>query len=449
VSRAGAARALGFALLALTARALVVVLAARHFPPADDGRFYDVIAARIARGLGYTWGWPDGTVTFAANYPVGYPALLAPFYALFGARPVVAMGVNALLGASATFAAVTIAARHAAPRGVAFVGFASALEPALVAYTPALMTEAVAGELLVIALAVATSTTARPATRLIVTGVVAGAVTLIRPELVLLAPCLGAFVPREARSPRTRLAAAAGVTLVALAVCAPWTMRNCVRLDRCAFVSANAGQNLLIGTAREARGSWIGLDRMGVPPACRTVFGEGGKDRCFGQAAVERIGADPFGWLALAPQKLAVTFNYGSAAAHYLSASNPKLVGPRLKFAIGVVEFVSERLLVVLAAVAMARLPGPRARLRRRLALACVALLFAVPVGWLAFVVLVALGVAFGPGIAHYPPVALAVALVLATAFTHVLFFGAGRYALVGVPALALLSGLVWPSPGD
>lgn len=449
MSHAARARALRFALLALAARVIVVLLAARHFPPADDGWFYDVMARRMARGLGYTWAWPDGTVTFAANYPVGYPALLAPFYALFGARPVVAMVVNAVLGAAATFAAVSVVPRYTTPRGVTLVGFASALEPALLAYTPALMTEAVAGELLVIALATAISATSRPMTRLVVTGVLAGTVTLVRPELLLLAPCLGALVPRDEPRGRARLVAAAGVTLVAVAVCAPWTIRNCVRLDRCAFVSANAGQNLLIGTAREARGSWIGLDGMGVPAACRTVFGEGGKDRCFGQAAVERIAADPFAWLALAPQKLAVTFNYGSAAAHYLSASNPTLVGPRAKFAIGVVEFASERVLLVLGAVALSRLRGPRERLRRGLAFACVALLFALPVAWLAFAVFVALGAALGPRIAHYPPAALAVALVLATGFTHVLFFGAGRYALVGVPALALLSGLVWRRPGD
>lgn len=449
MSHAATARALRFALLALAARVVVVLLAARHFPPADDGTFYDVIASRIARGLGYTWAWPDGTVTFAANYPVGYPALLAPFYALLGARPAVAMLVNAGLGGAATFAAVTIAARYSARRGVALVGFVTALEPALLAYTPALMTEAVAGELLVIGLALATSPTTRPGTKIVVTGAVAGAVTLIRPELLLLAPCVGAFVPRDAPSAKTRLAAAAGVTLVALAVCAPWTVRNCARLDRCAFVSANAGQNLLIGTAREARGSWIGLDRLGVPPACRTVFGEGGKDRCFGQAAVERIAADPLRWLALAPQKLAVTFNYGTAAAHYLSASNPELVGPRAKYTIGFVEFLSERLLLVLSAVALGRLPGPRARWRQGLAVACIALLFVVPVAWVAFVVFVALGASLGADIAHYPPAALAVAVVLATGFTHVLFFGAGRYALVGVPALALLSGLLWPRPGD
>ncbi|HSU39371.1 MAG TPA: hypothetical protein VLJ38_07380, partial [Polyangiaceae bacterium] len=83
--------ALVLGVVALALRMIVVAYAAGRFPPADDGSFYDVVASRIARGLGYTWAWPDGAITYAAHYPVGYPAMLAAGYALFGARPVVAM----------------------------------------------------------------------------------------------------------------------------------------------------------------------------------------------------------------------------------------------------------------------------------------------------------------------------------------------------------------------
>ena len=61
---------------ALVLRAFVAAYGAGRFPPADDGGFYHVVAQRIALGLGYTWLWPDGAVTYAAHYPVGYPALL-------------------------------------------------------------------------------------------------------------------------------------------------------------------------------------------------------------------------------------------------------------------------------------------------------------------------------------------------------------------------------------
>ena len=67
--------------IAFVARWFVVVWAANRIPPTADGTYYHVLATRIAEGHGYTWLWPDGAVTYAAHYPVGYPALLAGPYA--------------------------------------------------------------------------------------------------------------------------------------------------------------------------------------------------------------------------------------------------------------------------------------------------------------------------------------------------------------------------------
>jgi hypothetical protein len=433
-------RALRVALLALVVRLGVVAFAAGRFPPADDGTFYQEIAGRIARGLGYTWAWPDGSVTFAANYPVGYPALLGAFYALTGARVGVAMLLNAVLGALASGAAVVLGSRGHGPRDGLFAGLIVALEPALVFYTPALMTEAVAGELLVIAGAIATVERARPALRYAGAGLVLGVATLVRPEMLLVAPVVGALGEWRAPSVRRTVLAAALVTGTTLAVCAPWTARNCLRLDRCAFVSANAGQNLLIGTSALGRGGWVPLDRVGVPAVCRTEWGEGGKDRCFGAAALAVIGAEPLAWLALVPAKLGVTFDYGTAAAYYLGASNPTLVGERAKTVLGAFELVGQRLVLVLAALALVRAPGPRFALRRWLGLGCAGLA-CVPAAWLAFALLVALGLTFGKNLWKWPAASLAVAAVFSTMLTHAVFFGAGRYSLVCLPALGVLAG--------
>src|SRR5262245_29842309 len=91
-------------LIALIVRVSVVVWASPRFGPAADGTFYHRIAERIARGLGYTWLWPDGVVTYAAHYPVGYPGMIGAMYAMFGAHPGVAMGFNAAIGALAAVA---------------------------------------------------------------------------------------------------------------------------------------------------------------------------------------------------------------------------------------------------------------------------------------------------------------------------------------------------------
>lgn len=91
--------------VALAARLAVVVWAHARFSASADGHYYDVLARRLAAGAGYTWLWPDGAVTFAAHYPVGYPAILALAYLVLGASPAVAMTVNALIGAAGAYAA--------------------------------------------------------------------------------------------------------------------------------------------------------------------------------------------------------------------------------------------------------------------------------------------------------------------------------------------------------
>jgi hypothetical protein len=425
--------------LALLVRGLVALLAAGRFPPADDGSFYQVVAARIAAGEGYTWLWPDGAVTYAAHYPIGYPALLGVFYFVFGSTPGVAMAVNAGVGALAAGAAHSLAATVATRRGAVLAGLLVALSPALVAYTPALMTEAVAGELLVLAAAAATSPRFRSLRlRVLVASLLLGACLLVRPQLVLLAPVVGLLA--ATRDSKRRVLAAAVVTAASILVCLPWTARNCARLDRCAFVSANGGWNLYIGSSPLGRGGFVPLDAIGVPEECRTVFGEGGKDRCFGRAGLRRIAAEPLAWLSLVPRKLGMTFDYGTAAAHYLSASNGALVGDREKPVLGAAELLGQRVLVLLALLALARAPGPRTRPRTLVTL--LSAFFALtPTAWVAWLGLAGSGVLLGRSLLRHPPALLAVFAVLATALTHAVFFGASRYALVCLPPLAALGG--------
>src|SRR5664279_1066114 len=114
---------------------LVVIWASDRFPPADDGTFYHVVAQRIAHGAGYTWLWPDGAVSYAAHYPVGYPAMLGLAYAAFGSRPVVAMALNAAIGAFAVFAAERAVLRLGTRRQALFAALLLALHPGLVFYT--------------------------------------------------------------------------------------------------------------------------------------------------------------------------------------------------------------------------------------------------------------------------------------------------------------------------
>lgn len=423
--------------LALIARLGVVGWAHGHFPPVDDGRFYDIVAARIARGLGYTWLWPDGAVSYAAHYPIGYPALLGGLYAVFGSNPLVAMLFNALVGTLGVWAVQRVTA-DMGRRGPALVaGLVAAVHPGFVFYTPALMTEGVTAALLAVLAALAVAARRRHGSSRIgswiVLGVLAGLVALIRPQLVLLAPIFGAFAAPP--SGRGRLGGAAVVTALAIAACMPWTLRNCQKLERCVFVSANAGWNLWIGSAERATGRWVAVDVLGVPEECREVFGEAEKDRCFGRAGVRNIRNAPLRFLGLVPEKLGATFDWSGAPAHYLNASNAAKFNRERKLALGAVESVVERLILLFGLLGIGRARGPRRPIRSLLALVGIVWLFQEH-AWVAYgLTVLGAGLCGARLLAERPGLALGVSVVAVTALTHAVFFGDARYGL--------LSGLV------
>jgi len=433
--------------VALLARMFVVLWASTRFPPAEDGRYYDVLARRLASGAGFTWLWPDGAVTFAAHYPIGYPALLAAAYAVLGAGTAVAMAGNAAVGAVGAFAAHRLAEASDAGRAASVAaGLFVALHPALVPYTAALMTEGVTASLLLAAAAAVARgrVDERPLRWAAAAGLALGMATLVRPQSLLLAPLFGALAPGPATPRRGRLAAAAAATAIALACVAPWTARNCVRMNRCALVSVNGGWNLLIG-ATSVDGGW---QPVAVPTECATVWDEAAKDACFERAAEHRIARDPLGWMARAPAKLAMTFDYFGGAPWYLHASAPAVFGERAKTCLGAVETIVSRVFLLLALVACARIEGARTRATRVvLALGGIAALtwHAWP-GYLAVPAALALA---GPRAVVQAPLAVpvAAAVIVATALLHAVFFGAGRYGLVVAPFVAVVAVLALRRP--
>jgi hypothetical protein len=425
--------------VALLVRCLVIAWARARFPPTGDGYYYDVLAHRLAAGAGYTWPWADGTVTYAAHYPVGFPALLALGYVLFGPSDTIAMSAAGLLGAASAYAA------HRLVDGVdesrwrpMAAGLAVALHPALVPYTAACMTEGVTAALLVLAAALASRARATSHWSLpVAVGGVMAVATLVRPQSLLLAPVFGALSLQAGAKLGMRLARAAAVTLVALACITPWTARNCVRMRRCALVSLNGGWNLLIG-ATTSSGGW---EPISVPSACATVWDEAEKDRCFERAAIHAIVQDPEAWLSRAPSKVSMTLDYFGAAPWYLNASNEAAFGPRSKVALGILETLASRLLLLGALVACASFDGPRRPARRFAALlgATGALTLHASIGYIAIVACVSL---LGRRAILRMPllVPASAAVIVATIVVHSVFFGSGRYGLIVAPFVAALA---------
>jgi len=436
----------GFALLL---RIPLVVYAASRFAPAEDGKYYHIVAWRIARGLGYTWLWPDGAVTYAAHYPVGYPALLGGLYWLFGPRPWLAMALNAVLGSLAVAGVYRLSSTVATRRGAIIAGVIAAAHPTLLFYTPALMTEIVSASLLAIGAWVAVDARlakgARKGLGVVGLGLVMGLATLVRPQQILFAPVLGwlAFggtVDTLRVNWGRRLAFAIATSTLALMCCLPWTFRNCERMGRCMLVSANAGWNLLIGTAQEGRGAWVAVDAAGIPAQCRTVFDEAKKDACFGDGAIERIREAPGSWFSLMPKKLERTFDDVGTPGWYLHSSNWRLFPENFKTALGAAEVLVQRCIMLLAFVAVLRVKSKRLWVTRSLAFAGALCIFG-PVAWVGVIFLILATASLGLTVLDHPPLLLASIGLMATAVIHACFFGGARYAIVTMPWTIALGG--------
>lgn len=436
-------------LFAVALRVVVSLWAWDRVPPTADGSFYHIVAQRIAEGQGYTWLWPDGAVTYAAHYPIGYPALMAGVYSFFGAVPGAMMIFNSLLGGMGVWAAHGLCCelleqselRVYRRRASAVAAVLLAICPTLLLYTPALMTEGAVGVVLVVAARGALSfrrrtnvTVKTSVIACLILGSTMGVATLLRPQSIVLAPALGYLC--FGGTFRGKLAGAAAVLSVGLLVVAPWTARNCDKLDRCVFVSANGGWNLLIGTFKEGKGAWTALEGERVPVECREVFQEAAKDKCFGDAGLRRIFEAPLEWATLAPKKLRATFDFAAAASEHLFAAGA--IDEKQEGRLLLIELLFQRLLFIGALLgAWALAPSPTSWLCRGLAtLGLVGFCgVSVTVGWASVLTLSALQ----PSLRGSLALGWSAAALLSTMAIHSVFFGAGRYSL---PLLYLVTPL-------
>jgi hypothetical protein len=161
----------------------------------------------------------------------------------------------------------------------------------------------------------------------------------------------------------------------------------------------------------------------------------------FAAEARAAIRSNPRRWLARAPAKLRVTFDYLGAAPWYLHTANASAFPYRAKVVLGALETVAVRALLAAAIIAAMRAPGSSRRARLVLGGLGIGACLLVA-GALAYLVASAVVLALGArALARMPVfVALAPVVVLATAATHAVFFGSGRYGLVVLPFVTALA---------
>jgi 4-amino-4-deoxy-L-arabinose transferase-like glycosyltransferase len=431
-------------MVAFLPRLFVAIAWARE--PVWDGHYYHLGASRIAAGLGYS---EDVMIHGAAvwkpwtHYPVGYSALLSVFYRIFGDHLLVAPLLNAVLGAGTAILVQRIALTYLGPTRARVAGGVAALHPGLIAYCPLVMTEIPTAFLLVLLLWTLLHFRGRWHAA-IFGGLILGVLTLMRPASLLLFP----LVALSEMRPFSRAALRAGAALgIALTLVLPWTIRNCKRMDGCALVSTNGGWNLAIGAITETGR----FQTLHGKDGCPNVTGQVQQDNCWADIGWKRITAAPGHWLALAPKKLAQTFNHESFAVEYMHEADPGAwPDDRREAARGLLTAAH---LALLAAAALSIVAIPLGRLQREEQYWQIGLLVFLsglvfygiaddqhPFHWL---VVFAPALAFAPipGRPYLGAVGrMAMAAVLVTAITHVIFFGEDRYHLFLSPLLCILA---------
>jgi 4-amino-4-deoxy-L-arabinose transferase-like glycosyltransferase len=449
--------------LAFTAALFVLALGVRLFvaiawskEPVWDGHYYHFGAERIAAGLGYSEDvlvrgvpvWKPWT-----HYPVGYSALLGAVYFVFGSGPLVGPVFNAFVGAVVVALVHRLALTCLVRTRARVAGAVAALHPGLIAYAALIMTELCAAAFLLGALLVAVHYRAHFKGALFA-GALLGLGALVRPVSLLALPLLflvwsGGF---KVALGRTALAVVA-----ALLVISPWTLRNCQRMDGCALISTNGGWNLAIGAITETGR----FQTLRASDGCPIVTGQVQQDRCWAKVGLDRISKDPLGWLARAPKKLEQTYNHESFAIEYLREADPSTWNEARREAGRELLTFFHRLLLVVSALGTVSLitrfePRPSDAITQLCLFVGIALFtaFAAAKDTHPFWVLPAAAPLFSllplPGAPRRTRVEyVLLGLLLATSFTHVLFFGEDRYHLVMTPVLCILAASALRTPEE
>jgi len=238
-------------LLALVLR-VALVLATPNYTPLHDDRDYDRIAGSVARGNGYPSDRlePIGErpiVTPAAYRPPGWPYVLGGVYAVFGRHVTPARIVLAVIGAGVVALIGLIALQlWGRPASLWATGLAALYVP-LGLLGSSLLSETlfILFELAALAAALAQRRRASGWRWTLLAGIFVGLASLTRfnGPLLLLPVALLVWTGRPRGRPASLLRPLAAV-VVAVAVVAPWTIRNAVEIHAFIPVSTEAGGTL-------------------------------------------------------------------------------------------------------------------------------------------------------------------------------------------------------------
>lgn len=243
------------AAVAVGVRTAYVLGVTRHSVLRGDAQTYHLLARALASGRGYVrpFGLVGvGTDVPTAEFPPLFPGLLAVLDLAGVDGPTAQKLALAALGALTAMVVAVVARRLAGPTAGMAAGAVVAVHPAFFESDAALMAESL--YVLVIAGVLYASygalRTGRPRAWALLGALIGGA-ALVRAEALALLVILVLPSALLRRRPaviegtrRERVKLAAVTAAVAIAVVAPWTLRNAIALDAFVPVSSSAGTML-------------------------------------------------------------------------------------------------------------------------------------------------------------------------------------------------------------
>ena len=234
----------GILLTALTVRLGYAI----YKPPLlhSDSGTYHLIAKSLIAGNGYS---EDGVHPSRVRPPT-YPTFLALVYLLTGPSPKAAVAAQAVAGTFTALFVYLLAGRIFDRRTGLLAALIVALYPALVYYDNRILREGFTAMLLTatVLLSIRTVSARRKTGRLLALGLLLAALSMCRPETILLTGPIGYLLVRPVRRLRALWKPALLVALPILLVWVPWTVRNYVTFGSLSPVTAGLGSVLWFGS---------------------------------------------------------------------------------------------------------------------------------------------------------------------------------------------------------
>jgi hypothetical protein len=272
--------------------------------PSSDAEWYVLRAIGLAAGQGYL----DNAGAPTAFWPAGWPMAMSVLFRLTGPS-VLAVGLFNLASAVLTgYLALLLGRRLFGGEAAARLGLLLfAVYPNAIGYVPLALTEVFYTALLLLGCWLVIGR--RSLLWLVAAGVVFGFATLVKAQTLVMVPLLFAIDWLRDRDIWRRLPRLVGQGALVLAMAAltvlPWTVRNHVQLGHWIAVSTNGGFTLLTGNNDTATGDYTPNDPTVTALMARRDLDEVTRDAEAKRLGMQWIAANPGGFLALAPRKLA------------------------------------------------------------------------------------------------------------------------------------------------